>query len=144
MMVTVGQNELIKRIHSLVNAISIETEGNLFKLFESYNIADDDSKVYIDNEEYKSLINKINSLLKSRDEVVRYNLATTIQEYLERFELDVRVCTSCLSLMVEGYVIDGGADYYCTDKCLEFDMTLEEFNEAYGDGETETYFTEWY
>ncbi|MGL5352965.1 MAG: hypothetical protein ACRDA5_06535 [Clostridium sp.] len=144
MTVTVGQRELIKRIHSILDAKGIETEGALFKLFENYNIADDDSKVYIDNEEYKSLINKINSLLKSRDEVIKYNVATTIQECLECFELDVRVCTSCVSLMVEGYVIDGGVDYYCSDKCLEFDMTLEEFNEAYGDGETETYFTEWY
>lgn len=144
MKVTVGQNELIKRMHSILDTDGIEKEGALLKLFEEHYIADDNSKVYITNEEYKALIYKLNSLLMGRNDVGKHNLATTIQEHLECFELDVRVCTSCLSLMVEGYVIDGGVDYYCTDKCLEIDMTLEEFNEAYGDGETETYFTEWY
>lgn len=67
-----------------------------------------------------------------------------MQEVLEEYGLEARVCTSCINLMIEGYVIDGGMTYYCSDKCLEFDMTLEEFNDAYGDGESETYFTNWY
>lgn len=131
-------------MHSILDTEGVEKEGVLLKLFEEHYIAYDNSKVYITNEEYKALIYKLNSLLMGRNDVAKHNLSTTIQEHLECFELDVRVCTSCLSLMVEGYVIDGGVDYYCTDKCLEIDMTLEEFNEAYGDGETETYFTEWY
>ena len=46
--------------------------------------------------------------------------------------------------MIEGYVIEGGFAYYCSDKCLEYDMTLDEFKQAYGDGNTETYWTEWF
>ncbi|WP_438574327.1 CDP-alcohol phosphatidyltransferase [Clostridium sp.] len=86
----------------------------------------------------------MNNVLNDRDRVARYKFAASIQEELESFALEVRVCTSCLKIMIEGYVIDGGMDYYCSDKCLEYDMTLEEFEQAYGDGDTDTYWTEWY
>ena len=46
--------------------------------------------------------------------------------------------------MIEGYVIEGGFAYYCSDNCLEYDMTLDEFKQAYGVGSTETYWTEWF
>lgn len=86
----------------------------------------------------------MNNLVNEKDRWKKHSFALSIQEELEEFGLDVRVCTSCLNLMIECYVIEGGMDYYCSDECLEYDMTLEEFEQAYVDRDTETYWTEWH
>ena len=35
-------------------------------------------------------------------------------------------------------------EYYCSDECLEKNMTREEFEELYDGGEGDSYWTEWY
>ena len=58
--------------------------------------------------------------------------------------LDIRVCSTCGKLMYEGYVIDNGLTWYCTDECMENDgMTREEFEELFDDGNGDSYWTEW-
>jgi len=54
-----------------------------------------------------------------------------------------RKCSECGKGMNEGYVIDGGSEYYCSDECLHKHMTEAEFDELYADGEGDTYWTEW-
>ena len=54
-----------------------------------------------------------------------------------------RQCDVCGKVMQEGYCIDGGSEYFCTDKCLHEVYTEEEYLELYGDGENETYWTDW-
>ena len=58
--------------------------------------------------------------------------------------LDIRVCSVCGDLMYEGYVIDNGSGWYCTDECMNADgMTREEFEELFDDGNGDSYWTEW-
>jgi hypothetical protein len=45
--------------------------------------------------------------------------------------------------MRNGYVIDAGAEYYCGEECLHKHYTPAEWEELYGDGETDSYWTEW-
>lgn len=53
----------------------------------------------------------------------------------------MRNCTECGAEMREGYVIDDGAEYYCTDGCLRINYTPEEWAAIY---ESEWgYWTEW-
>lgn len=53
----------------------------------------------------------------------------------------MRHCTECGAAMREGYVIDDGAEYYCTDGCLRINYTPEEWAAVY---ESEWgYWTEW-
>jgi len=54
-----------------------------------------------------------------------------------------RKCSECGKGMNEGYVIDGGSEYYCSDPCLHKHMTDAEFEDACDDGEGDTYWTEW-
>lgn len=53
----------------------------------------------------------------------------------------MRHCTECGAAMREGYVIDDGAEYYCTDGCLRINYTPEEWAEMY-EGEV-GYWTTW-
>ena len=55
----------------------------------------------------------------------------------------MRQCNECGKEMHEGYVIENGIEYYCSDKCLEKNITREEFNELYDNGNGDSYWTEW-
>ena len=54
-----------------------------------------------------------------------------------------RQCTACGAGMNEGYCINGGVSYYCSDDCLHKHITLAEYKEQYADGEGDSYWTEW-
>jgi len=53
-------------------------------------------------------------------------------------------CTACKGGMNEGYCIEGGMEYYCSDACLHTEITHEEYMELYADGEGDSYWTTWY
>lgn len=55
----------------------------------------------------------------------------------------MRRCDKCGKPMKEGYVIAGGLEYYCSDKCLHEFYTEEEFLNMYDNGNGESYWTEW-
>jgi|LSQX01.1.fsa_nt_gb hypothetical protein len=54
-----------------------------------------------------------------------------------------RTCSHCGSGMREGYCIDNGLEYYCSDKCLYEHYTEEEYLEMYDEGNGDSYWTEW-
>ncbi|WP_304576770.1 hypothetical protein [Romboutsia ilealis] len=58
---------------------------------------------------------------------------------------EIRICSNpeCKKIMVEGYVIENGMEYYCCEECLHTEITEEEFIELYDDGEGDSYYTEW-
>lgn len=62
-----------------------------------------------------------------------------IQEAKEK----IRICSECGRVMTEGYCIENGLDYYCSDECLHKNMTQEEYLELYDDGNGDSYYTEW-
>lgn len=53
-------------------------------------------------------------------------------------------CNACNKGMNEGYCIEGGMEYYCSDACLHTEITHEEYMELYADGEGDSYWTTWY
>lgn len=67
------------------------------------------------------------------------------QKIIVEYEIDgMRVCSHCGQLMDEGYCIESGMAYYCSDECLRENMTDDEFLELYDDGNGDTCYTEWY
>lgn len=69
-------------------------------------------------------------------------LKEMIEDYI--FEkLEIRQCDNCDKFMIEGYCIDSGYEYYCSDECLFSNMTEDEYLELYDDGEGDSYYTEW-
>ena len=54
-----------------------------------------------------------------------------------------RECTACKGGMNEGYCIESGIEYYCSDACLHTEITPEEWLELYNDGEGDSYWTDW-
>lgn len=55
---------------------------------------------------------------------------------------DERKCFICLKKMSSGFVIESGLKYYCSDDCLHFDYTDEEWKTIYDEGNSDSYWTE--
>lgn len=143
MIETVREQNLIQKFNRYLD-INNKNAQAIIEWIKFNRLSTNKTKVEIELKDYISFIQMLNDDLDEIDRDERYNFSVSIKEELEQFGLEVRVCTSCLKIMIEGYVIEGGFAYYCSDKCLEYDMTLEEFEQAYGDGNTETYWTEWF
>lgn len=143
MIETIREQRLIEKLNRYLD-INNENVQAIIELIKFNMLSTNKTKVKIELKDYISFIQMLNNALDKIDRDERYNFSLSIKEELEEFGLEVRVCTSCLKIMIEGYVIEDGFAYYCSDKCLEYDMTLEEFKQAYGDGNTETYWTEWF
>lgn len=56
---------------------------------------------------------------------------------------EARICDECGKAMAEGYCIEGGQSYYCSDECLHKNLTEDEYLELYDDGDGDSYWTEW-
>lgn len=54
-----------------------------------------------------------------------------------------RTCDHCGATMAEGYCIDSGCEYYCSDACLHKHYTPDEWQKIYRDGDGDSYWTEW-
>lgn len=72
-------------------------------------------------------------------------LLEQVKEMIEQYaeEKDIRVCTECGKLMEEGYCIENGIEYYCNDECLHKNISKEEYERLYDDGNGDTYWTQW-
>ena len=66
-----------------------------------------------------------------------------IENYAEEND-SVRVCSECGHLMSDGYCIENGMYYYCSEECLHKNMSEEEFLKLYDNGNGDSYWTEWY
>ena len=58
-------------------------------------------------------------------------------------DLYPRVCSECNKGMSDGYCIDNGDWYYCSEDCLHKNFTPIEWAYKYNDGESDSYWPEW-
>ena len=61
-------------------------------------------------------------------------------------ELDlehIRVCSECGKPMYEGYCIEDGAEYYCSDDCLHQNLSEHQYQKLYDEGRGNSYWTSW-
>jgi hypothetical protein len=55
-----------------------------------------------------------------------------------------RKCSKCGKGMNEGYLVEGGFEYACSDECFFVDgYTREQFEIDYDDGNGDVFYTEW-
>lgn len=65
------------------------------------------------------------------------------EEYTE-LTLWARKCTNCGTGMIQGYVVKGGDEYYCSPLCLHEHYTEQEWDEMTDGGTDEyNYWTQW-
>ena len=75
------------------------------------------------------------------DFVIRHSKAS---ELVDELDLEyVRACSECGKPMTEGFCIEDGAEYYCSEECLHKHLTEEEFDNLYDEGRGNSYWTSW-
>lgn len=88
--------------------------------------------------EWEERIDKIEYLNKRLDDIRK-----EMDEYMEENSDYIRMCDECGHLMNEGFVVESGIEYYCSEECLHKHITEEEWEELYDDGNGDSYWTEW-
>jgi len=67
---------------------------------------------------------------------------TNVEELVDELDLQhSRCCSECGKPMYEGFCIEDGAEYYCSEECLHKHLSEEEYNELYDDGNGNSYWT---
>ncbi len=52
-----------------------------------------------------------------------------------------RICAVCGKKMMQGYVVEEGIEYFCSEKCLTERYTIGQYEKMYVDGQA--YWTSW-
>ena len=69
---------------------------------------------------------------------------STAEELVDELELEhIRVCSECGKPMTEGFCIEDGAEYYCSEDCLHKNLSDEEYENLYDEGRGNSYWTSW-
>ena len=75
------------------------------------------------------------------DFVIRHSKAS---ELVDELDLEhIRMCSECGKPMTEGFCIEDGAEYYCSEECLHKNLTEEEYENLYDEGRGNSYYTSW-
>lgn len=54
-----------------------------------------------------------------------------------------RICDECGKVMYDGYCIENGCEYFCSQTCLHKHYTEKEYAEMYDNGNGDSYYTSW-
>lgn len=80
-----------------------------------------------------------------------YNIKRMVDYMVENYDKEdtsnyvyVRHCDECGKEMWDGYCIENGIEYYCSEECLHKNISEEYFEELYDNGDGDSYWTEWY
>ena len=69
-------------------------------------------------------------------------IAESFTDFWWNTDRTCRRCSVCGKLMREGYCVDMGAAYYCSDECLHTEYSDEEWAEECENND-QSYYTEW-
>lgn len=75
------------------------------------------------------------------DYVMKHSDTKTLVDELDLEH--VRACSECGKPMYEGFCIEDGAEYYCSEDCLHKHLSEEEYNNLYDEGRGDSYWTSW-
>ena len=109
----------------------------LYRLTEA--VSGTDKELYTEDE-----LNKFASFyLDKWDENTSENIiAESFTDFWWNTDRTCRRCAVCGKLMREGYCVDMGAAYYCSDECLHAEYSDEEWTEECENND-QSYYTEW-
>ncbi len=75
------------------------------------------------------------------DYVIKHTSTETLVDELELEH--IRACSECGKPMYEGYCIEDGAEYYCSDDCLHRNLSDKQYEKLYDEGRGNSYWTSW-
>lgn len=138
------QEFTLKKIYDVFTTIEIvERNGRFYA--QVIRTIDADS-ISVENDEYECWVDEPDNLMTEENpteeeyDAIIETFCSYIKENSIRY---ARICDKCGNGMNEGYVVEGGQEYYCTPKCLHEVYTPMEWQNRFSDECTENYWTEW-
>ena len=98
-------------------------------------------------EELKNIIKSNNGDLISVIELI--NISKTkeddqdIEESFEELGIEVRICSVCNKVMIQGYCVEDGYEYACSDECIKSLIAPDKLETIQSKGEIDIYYTDW-
>jgi hypothetical protein len=126
--------EIVKRTNGRYYA---EIDRNLDDLWAE----NDEYECWVD--EPNNIMTEINPTEEEYDAIIE-----TFREYIIANGVKyARICDKCGNGMNDGYIVNGGDEYYCSAECLHKDYSPKEWQEMYDESEenggNDHYWTEW-
>ena len=131
--ITKDGESLIDQLQNFVDDFDIDEAIDLHRQGSDYKRNFTISESLKDFEDY---IEFISSVIEELEDLHKHNK----DKY---YFGNKRKCSNCGKKMTEGYCIDNGLEYYCSDECLHKHYKEEEYEEMYDDGNGDSYYTEW-
>jgi len=82
-----------------------------------------------------------NERFKSRDNAIYFCGQNNLK--ITKVSKFARACSHCGSGMNEGFCIESGEAYYCTEDCMHKHVSAKEFKKLYNNGDGDSYYSEW-
>lgn len=80
---------------------------------------------------------------EEKEKIINRITKKTLEEVIDKIEkLYRRTCDECGRPMIDGYCVDWGSEYYCSEKCLHKHYTEEERKKMYDNWNSASYRTE--
>lgn len=137
------QQKTTNNLKQLTNMITIETI--LSRLTEG--VLGTDKELFTYEERNQFALYYFNEYKEWNDDELEeimssHGIAEAFTGYWWDTNRTCRRCTECGRLFREGYCVEGGCDYYCSDECLHKHYTDEEWAEECENND-QSYWTEW-
>lgn len=104
------------------------------------------NKYMMENEDIEDyIIDDIKDLIERLKEENQEDIAMVYEHPMGGlfYKIYDRICSECGEPMDEGYCIENGMEYYCSDECLHKHYTEKEWLEMYDNGNSDSYWTQW-
>lgn len=136
----------LERTYDAFTTIEIMERNGLYYAKVTRTI--DAENVWVENDECECWIDGNNLMTEENLTEEEYDaIIETFRAYIIKNGINyARLCDKCGNGMNEGYVIEGGVEYYCTPKCLHEVYTPKEWQDMYeadDNGNSDNYWTEW-
>lgn len=135
----------LERNYEVTTTIKIVQENGRYYAKVHRNLDD----LWQEDDEYECWIDNPDNLMTEENPTeAEYDaIIETFCSYIKENGIKyARICDKCGNGMNEGYVINGGEEYYCTPKCLHEVYTPKEWQDMYeadDNGNMDNYWTEW-
>lgn len=111
-----------------------------FRIFDmAFSKKEDALKIEDENGKHKDQVQEVYIILREDEKLESFPLNDVVNRYDSDFEQIietytteyVRICSHCTEVFDEGYLIDDGSAYYCSEKCLDRNISEKEYLEMY-------------
>lgn len=138
-----GQLVMLKKIKKNKDELKIINDClKVIEYVKSCILNNKDFKGHITEQDVEEIYDKLTTYPDLFDDVDdKAKLKKFIEDYMYGA---LQICSECGKVHDEGFCVNGGDEYYCSEECLHKHYSKEEWEEMYEEDEYNNYWTQWW